>query len=85
MSLSLAACGRLSTRPAVEFRYVDDLPDASLVTPCDTAETNVERNGDMLAELTRTRRQRDDCAGQVNSLGEWRKDAAARTAERNKR
>lgn len=82
MSLSLAACATPST-PAVEYRYVLDLPDEALVAPCDTTEQPVEVNGDMLSELARTRTQRDNCAGQVAGTAQWRRDAIKRNEQRN--
>ena len=84
ISLSLAGCAGLSTRPAIEYRYVEDLPDESLVTPCDTTEKAVEVNADLVDELNRTRRQRNDCAAQVDGVRQWRRDAAKRAADRNK-
>lgn len=85
ISLSLAGCAGLSTRPAIEYRYVEDLPDEGLVAPCDTSERPIAVNGDMVDELNRTRRQRNDCAAQVDGTRQWRRDAAKRTADRNKR
>lgn len=73
----------LSTRPTIEYRYVEDLPDESLVAPCDTTERPIEVNGDFVEELNRTRRQRNDCAAQVDGTRQWRRDAAKRAAARN--
>jgi hypothetical protein len=60
------------------------LPDAALVVPCDTSERPATVNGDLVDELTRTRRQRNDCAAQVEATAQWRRDAAKRAAARNK-
>lgn len=84
ISLSLAGCAGLSTRPAIEYRYVEDLPDAALVQPCDTTERPATVNGDLVDELSRTRRQRNDCAAQVEGSAQWRRDAVKRAADRNK-
>lgn len=72
----LQACQ--TTKPAIEYRYLTDLPDAALVIPCDTSERDVVTNGDMADELSRTREQRDTCAGQVRGLATWRAGAVER-------
>jgi len=59
------------------------LPDAALVQPCDTTERPAATNGDLVDELGRTRRQRNDCAAQVEGMAQWRVDAAKRAEERN--
>jgi hypothetical protein len=55
-----------------------DVPDASLVAPCDTSEDDPATNGDLANELNRTRRQRDDCAGRMDGVRQWRSDAIKR-------
>lgn len=71
-----------STRPAVEYqRPPADVPDAALVAACDTSERPVAVNGDLTDELTRTRSQRDECAGQMDGVREWRTNALKRAAE----
>lgn len=57
-----------------------DVPDAALVVPCDTAETDPAKNIDLANELSHTRRQRDDCASRMLGVGTWRLDAIKRAA-----
>lgn len=73
--LSLSACAKPST---IEFRTVADLPDASLVAPCDTSKRPVTLNEDMPSELSRTRKSLGECAAKVDALADWRKGAAKR-------
>ena len=84
LSLSLTACAGQQVRPAIEYRYAEDLPDEELVAACPTDNRDFVTNGDMFAELTRNRKQRDDCAAQVNAARQWRDEARARVAARNK-
>jgi hypothetical protein len=63
---------KYASRPA-------DLPDAALVAPCDTSDRDVPTNGDLADELNRTRRQRNDCATNVDGLRQWRADALKRS------
>jgi hypothetical protein len=68
-----------STRPATEYKRAPaDVPDAALVGPCDTSEQSVKVNGDLTDELTRTRAQRDECAGRMDGVRQWRGDAIKR-------
>lgn len=79
ISLSLAACAGRSNG----IEYADrpaDVPEASLVAPCDTTEGDPATNGDLANELNRTRRQRDDCAGRMDGVRQWRSDAIKRAA-----
>lgn len=86
MSLSLAACAGRSTRPAVEYEPAPlDLPDAALVAPCDTSERPVAVNGDLAEELNHTRAQRDECAGRMDGVRQWRSDAIRRAEDLPKR
>lgn len=78
-------CAGHSTRPnpQIEYRYLADLPDANLVAPCDTRDAAVRDNGDLAQELPRVRRQRNDCAAQVDGLRRWRGEAAQRAEKAN--
>jgi hypothetical protein len=55
------------------------LPDAALVAPCDRSNGDVPTNGDLADELNRARRQRNDCAAQVDGVRQWRADALKRS------
>lgn len=75
--LSLSACaGRY--RPIDPTPAPADLPDASLIAPCDVTEGNPENNGELSDELIRTRGQRDRCAAQIEGVAQWRSDAIKR-------
>lgn len=76
--LSLTACAGRLPAPTEYKRPPADVPDASLVAPCDTSEQDIPTNGDMANELNRTRRQRDDCAGRMDGVRQWRSDAIKR-------
>lgn len=77
-SLSLAACATHYAPVKPGEPVPPDLPDAALVQPCDTAETDPANNGQLANELSRTRRQRDDCATRMGGVATWRADAAKR-------
>jgi len=49
------------------------------VVPCDRSEQPIATNGEMADELTRTRRQRDDCADRIDGVRQWRGDALKRS------
>lgn len=83
MSLFLASCG--TPLKDVESTFLSDLPDAALVQPCDTSETDPATNQAMSDELTRTREQRDGCATQVDGVRQWREGAVRRAAEANQK
>ncbi len=55
-----------------------DVPDAALVEPCDTTESDPVDNGALADELIATRKQRDDCAAKVEGNRQWRADAIKR-------
>lgn len=59
-----------------------DVPDAALVAPCDTADGDPATNGALIAELAHVRRQRNDCAAQIDATRQWRTDALRRAADR---
>lgn len=75
--LCLTACAQ-HYAPVEPIPTPPDLPDAALVQPCDTAETDPATVGALGAELTHTRRQRDDCSAKVDGLAKWRGDAIKR-------
>ncbi len=58
-----------------------DVPDAALVVLCDIANGDPATNGELTNEVTRARRQRNDCAAQVAALRQWRTDALRRAAD----
>lgn len=77
--LSLAAC----EKPYVPVKSTPapaDVPDAALVAPCDTTNTDPATNVALALELAHARKQRDDCAAQVQGLSQWRKDALLRAS-----
>ena len=61
-----------------------DVPDAALVAPCDTAETDPATNTALALELSVTRRQRGDCAARMDGVRQWRTDALRRAEELRK-
>ncbi|WP_422652912.1 Rz1-like lysis system protein LysC [Asticcacaulis sp.] len=77
LSVALTACGE-RPKPAIEYRYVSDLPDEKLVKDCDTSERDPVNNGALSDELSLTREQRDGCASQVKGIKAWRAGAVGR-------
>lgn len=80
VALCLAGCAK-PYAPIETSRPPLDLPDAALVAPCDTSEGDPATNGQLVEELNTTRRQRDDCAAQVDGIRQWRSDAIRRHEE----
>jgi hypothetical protein len=54
------------------------------VAPCDRANGDVAVNGDLVEELAKTRRQRDDCGDRMDGVRQWRGDAIKRADDANK-
>ena len=77
MNLFLAGCATRYT-PIKPVPMPPDLPDASLVQPCDVTNVDTPTNGALAIELVHARRQRDDCAAKVDAIRQWRTDASAR-------
>jgi len=77
--LSLTACGK-HYEPIKSAPAPADVPDAALVAPCDTTETDPAVNVALALELAHTRKQRNDCAAQVAGIAQWRKDALLRAS-----
>lgn len=66
------------TRELTRTEYISDLPDASLVVPCDTTQRVIEYTTNLVSELTGTRDQRDECASRMTAVARWRAEAVAR-------
>jgi hypothetical protein len=67
--------------PAIEYRSPPvDVPDGALMAPCERSETDPATNAALATELSRTRRQRDDCADRMDGVARWRADALKRAA-----
>lgn len=77
--LSLTACGKPYV-PAKSTPAPADVPDAALVAPCDQTNADPATNVALALELAHARKQRDDCAAQVQGIGQWRKDALLRAS-----
>jgi hypothetical protein len=54
------------------------------VGPCDRNESGVAVNGDLVEELAKTRRQRNDCADRMDGVRQWRGDAIKRADDANR-
>lgn len=72
-------CGR-HYAPVKTTRPPADVPDAALVAPCDKTDGDPTTNLALALELNHVRRQRDDCAAQVDGMRQWRADALKRAA-----
>lgn len=59
-------------------RLVADVADEALVAPCDTRDAPWTLNGELLEALGITKRQRNDCAAQVDALRRQRSEALER-------
>jgi hypothetical protein len=59
-------------------RVVADVPDESLVAPCDTRDPPWTLGGELIEALGVTKRQRNDCADQVAALARHRAEALER-------
>ena len=73
----LAACGT-HYAPVKPVPAPLDVPDGALVAPCDVRNGDPETNKALISEVLHTRRQRNDCAAQVDGLRSWRSDALKR-------
>jgi hypothetical protein len=59
-------------------RIIADVPDEALVAPCDTRDPPWTLGGELLEALGVTKRQRNDCADQVDALRRHRLEALER-------
>lgn len=68
----------MQPKPVIVTRFVADVADEALVAPCDTRDAPWRLNGELLEALGITKRQRNDCAAQVDALRRQRAEAIER-------
>ena len=77
LCLFLSGCAR-GYQPVKPTPAPADVPDAALVAPCDQSEVDPMTNRELANELAHTRRQRDECAGRMDGVRQWRAKALER-------